>query len=103
MHDPYIRAGIEYAALSCHVLIEDVPPSLAIAFCALTTSWRTASIRHTTAIEHVGCAVSENGCGFRWMDEHGHHHHNQSRTPTPASSSRTQATLQIHLCCPEHG
>lgn len=66
VHDLHIWSlGSDTRALSCHVLIEDLPPS---------TSDRTLRrindvlcerfhIRHTTVqFEHVNCAVSESGC-----------------------------------------
>ncbi len=66
VHDLHIWSlGSATRALSCHVLIEDLPPS---------TSERTLRrindvlcdrfhIRHTTVqFEHVNCAVSESGC-----------------------------------------
>jgi cobalt-zinc-cadmium efflux system protein len=66
VHDLHIWSlGSHTRALSCHVLIEDLPPS---------TSERTLrrindvlcerfQIRHTTVqFEHVSCAVSESGC-----------------------------------------
>jgi len=66
VHDLHIWSlGSDTRALSCHVLIEDLPPS---------TSERTLHrindvlcdrfhIRHTTVqFEHVNCAVSESGC-----------------------------------------
>ena len=66
VHDLHIWSlGSNTHALSCHVLIEDLPPS---------TSERTLRrindvlcerfrIRHTTVqFEHVNCAVSESGC-----------------------------------------
>jgi len=66
VHDLHIWSlGSDTRALSCHVLIEDLPPS---------ASERTLHrindvlcdrfhIRHTTVqFEHVNCAVSESGC-----------------------------------------
>jgi len=84
VHDLHIWSlGSNTRALSCHVLIEDLPPS---------TSERTLKrlndllserfhIRHTTVqFEHVNCAVSENGCVIPVdvEESHGHdheHHH----------------------------
>ncbi|MBZ5593081.1 MAG: cation diffusion facilitator family transporter [Acidobacteriia bacterium] len=85
VHDLHIWClGSNTRALSCHVLIDDLPPS---------TSERTLHrlndllserfhIRHTTVqFEHVNCAVSENGCVIPVdMEEshgHGHPHHHQ--------------------------
>jgi cobalt-zinc-cadmium efflux system protein len=80
VHDLHIWSlGSSTHALSCHVLIEDVPPSASDCILRrlndmLSDSFR---IRHTTVqFEHVGCAVSENGCVIPVdVDEHGHHHH----------------------------
>ncbi len=82
VHDLHIWSlGSDTRALSCHVLIEDLPPS---------TSERTLRrinevlcdrfhIRHTTVqFEHVSCAVSENGCVIPVDVSEGHgsaHHH----------------------------
>ena len=84
VHDLHIWSlGSNTRALSCHVLIEDLPPS---------TSERTLKrlndllserfhIRHTTVqFEHVNCVVSENGCVIPVdvEESHGHdheHHH----------------------------
>ena len=81
VHDLHIWSlGSDTRALSCHVLIEDLPPS---------TSERTLRrinevlcdrfhIRHTTVqFEHVSCAVSENGCVIPVdvSEGHGHAHH----------------------------
>jgi cobalt-zinc-cadmium efflux system protein len=78
VHDLHIWSlGSDTRALSCHVLIEDLPPS---------TSERTLRrinevlcdrfhIRHTTVqFEHVNCAVSENGCVIPVDVSEGHGH-----------------------------
>ncbi|HKW98635.1 MAG TPA: cation diffusion facilitator family transporter [Bryobacteraceae bacterium] len=80
VHDLHIWSlGSSTRALSCHVLIEDLPPS---------TSDRTLRrlndllserfhIRHTTVqFEHVNCAMSENGCVIPVdvEESHGHSH-----------------------------
>ena len=88
VHDLHIWSlGSSSHALSCHVLIEDVPPSASDCILQrlnhiLADHYR---IRHTTVqFEHVGCAVSENGCVIPVDAEqshhghhghHGHHHH----------------------------
>jgi cobalt-zinc-cadmium efflux system protein len=82
VHDLHIWSlGSSTHALSCHVLIEDVPPSSSDCILRrlndiLADRFR---IRHTTVqFEHVSCAVSENGCVIPVdvdVDEHGHHHH----------------------------
>jgi len=82
VHDLHIWClGSTTSALSCHVLIQDLPPS------ASETTLRRINdvlaqrfhIRHTTVqFEHMNCAVSENGCVIPVDVEeghHGHHHH----------------------------
>lgn len=66
VHDLHIWSlGSSTHALSCHVLIEDVPPSASNAIlerlnCVLVNRFQ---IHHATVqFEHVGCALSENGC-----------------------------------------
>ncbi len=66
IHDLHIWSlGSSTHALSCHVLIADVPPSSSNAIlrginCLLAKRFQ---IHHTTVqFEHIGCAVSENGC-----------------------------------------
>src|SRR5205085_11364676 len=80
VHDLHIWSlGSSTHALSCHVLIEDVPPSASD--CILRRLNDVLAdrfhIRHTTVqFEHVSCAVSENGCVIPIdVDEPGHHHH----------------------------
>jgi cobalt-zinc-cadmium efflux system protein len=78
VHDLHIWSlGSSTHALSCHALIEDVPPSasdrilqrLNIMLCD------RFAIRHTTVqFEHVGCAVSESGCVIP-TGSHAHHQH----------------------------
>jgi cobalt-zinc-cadmium efflux system protein len=82
VHDLHIWSlGSNAHALSCHVLIEDVPPSASD--CILKKLNDVVAdkfhIHHTTVqFEHVSCAVSENGCVIPIdVDEHGHHHHRQ--------------------------
>jgi len=80
-HDLHIWSlGSHTRALSCHVLIEDLP---------LSSSERTLRrlndvlaekfhIFHTTVqFEHMSCAVSESGCVIPVdvEESHGHHHH----------------------------
>jgi cobalt-zinc-cadmium efflux system protein len=80
VHDLHIWSlGSNTHALSCHVLIEDVPPSASD--CILKKLNDVVAdkfhIRHTTVqFEHVSCALSEGGCVIPIdVDEHGHHHH----------------------------
>jgi len=80
VHDLHIWSlGSSTHALSCHVLIDDVPPSASE--CILHRLNDVLAdrfhIRHTTVqFEHVSCAVSENGCVIPADGhEHEHHHH----------------------------
>ena len=78
VHDLHIWSlGSSTHALSCHVLIEDVPPS------ASDTILRSVNglleqrfgIRHTTVqFEHVSCAISESGCAIPVNVPHEHAH-----------------------------
>lgn len=79
VHDLHIWSlGSSTHALSCHVLIEDVPPSASDAVlrrlnCMLADRFH---ISHTTVqFEHASCAVSENGCVIPAHSEHHHHDH----------------------------
>jgi cobalt-zinc-cadmium efflux system protein len=83
VHDLHIWSlGSSTHALSCHVLIEDVPPSASD--CILRKLNDVVAekfhIQHTTVqFEHVNCALSENGCVIPVdVDVHGHHHHPHS-------------------------
>ncbi len=78
VHDLHIWSlGSNSHALSCHVLIEDMPPSrseciLKKVNCILGDRFH---LHHTTIqFEHVNCALSESGCSMP-ADEHAHHHH----------------------------
>jgi cobalt-zinc-cadmium efflux system protein len=80
VHDLHIWSiGSSSHALSCHVLIEDVPPSASN--CVLHDINHILldkfHICHTTVqFEHVNCAVSEVGCVIPVDAEaHQHHHH----------------------------
>jgi cobalt-zinc-cadmium efflux system protein len=81
VHDLHIWSlGSSTHALSCHVLIEDVPPSASD--CILrrlnTVLADRFHISHTTVqFEHVSCAISESGCAIpiHSHDAEGHHHH----------------------------
>jgi cobalt-zinc-cadmium efflux system protein len=78
VHDLHIWCiGSSSSALSCHVLIEDIPPSASE--CVLLKINQTLldrfHIHHTTVqFEHVRCALSENGCVIP-AGAHDHHHH----------------------------
>ena len=76
VHDLHIWSlGSQTHALSCHVKIEDVPPSASDAILQrinllLETRF---GISHTTVqFEHASCAISETGCA---IPVHEHHHH----------------------------
>jgi cobalt-zinc-cadmium efflux system protein len=78
VHDMHIWSiGSSSSALSCHVLIDDVPPS--VSECILVKINQTLldkfHIHHSTVqFEHVQCALSVNGCVIPAGD-HAHHHH----------------------------
>jgi cobalt-zinc-cadmium efflux system protein len=78
VHDLHIWSlGSSTHALSCHVLIEDVPPSCSdIILRSLNTVLdRRFGIAHTTVqFEHVSCAISENGCAIPVNVPHEHEH-----------------------------
>jgi cobalt-zinc-cadmium efflux system protein len=77
VHDMHIWSiGSSSSALSCHVLIDDVPPSASE--CILLKINKVVldrfHIHHSTVqFEHVQCSVSLNGCVIP-AGEHQHHH-----------------------------
>lgn len=79
VHDLHIWSiGSSSSALSCHVLIEDVPPSASE--CIMLKINRTLldrfHIHHSTVqFEHVQCAISLTGCVIPAGDHHHHHAH----------------------------
>jgi cobalt-zinc-cadmium efflux system protein len=81
VHDLHIWSlGSSTHALSCHVLIEDVPPSASDCILRSLNTMLAEQFRiaHTTVqFEHVSCAISETGCAIPVHPEHheGHHHH----------------------------
>ena len=81
VHDLHIWSlGSSTHALSCHVLIEDVPPSASDCILRGLNAMLAERFRiaHTTVqFEHVSCAISETGCAIPVHPEHheGHHHH----------------------------
>ncbi len=81
VHDLHIWSlGSNTRALSCHVLIEDLPPSASDCTLKCLNDLLAERFRicHTTVqFEHVGCAVSENGCVIPVdsSESHEHHHH----------------------------
>jgi cobalt-zinc-cadmium efflux system protein len=76
VHDLHIWSlGSSTHALSCHVLIDDMPPSVSDQILRRVNQMLCDRfrIRHTTVqFEHVGCALSENGCVI--PADAGHHH-----------------------------
>jgi cobalt-zinc-cadmium efflux system protein len=79
VHDLHIWSlGSSTHALSCHVLIEDLPPSASERILRRLNEMLADkfAIRHTTIqFEHVGCAVSENGCVIPAESAQGRHQH----------------------------
>ena len=78
VHDLHIWSlGSSTHALSCHVLIEDVPPSASDTILRSLNALldRQFGIAHTTVqFEHVSCAISENGCAIPVNEPHEHTH-----------------------------
>jgi cobalt-zinc-cadmium efflux system protein len=80
VHDLHIWSlGSSTHALSCHVLIEDVPPSASDAILRRLNGVLADRfhISHTTVqFEHVSCAISETGCAIpvHTHDDEEHHH-----------------------------
>lgn len=78
VHDLHIWSlGSSTHALSCHVLIEDVPPSASDTILRSLNALldRQFGIAHTTVqFEHVSCAISENGCAIPANAPHEHTH-----------------------------
>lgn len=83
VHDLHIWSlGSRTHALSCHVLIQDVPPSASDAILRRLNGMLAERFRisHTTVqFEHVSCAISETGCAIPVSHDdhegHQHHHH----------------------------
>jgi len=78
-HDLHIWSlGSSTHALSCHVLIEDVPPSASDAVLRRLNAVLAERfhIAHTTVqFEHVSCGISESGCAIPVHLEHHDHEH----------------------------
>jgi cobalt-zinc-cadmium efflux system protein len=78
VHDLHIWSlGSSTHALSCHVLIADVPPSSSDAILHRLNAMLAERfhISHTTVqFEHASCAISENGCAIPVQME-GHEGH----------------------------
>jgi len=80
VHDLHIWSlGSSTHALSCHVLIEDVPPSASDVVLRRLNGMLAERfhIAHTTVqFEHVSCAISESGCAIpTHPDQHQDHRH----------------------------
>jgi cobalt-zinc-cadmium efflux system protein len=77
VHDLHIWSlGSSTHALSCHVLLRDVPLSASDAILRRLNGMLAERfhIAHTTVqFEHISCAVSENGCVLPAPPEHHHH------------------------------
>jgi cobalt-zinc-cadmium efflux system protein len=76
VHDLHIWSlGSSAHALSCHVLIEDMPPSASDSILRrLNDVLCEFQIRHTTIqFEHAKCALSESGCSIQAV-AHQHEH-----------------------------
>ena len=78
VHDLHIWSlGSSTHALSCHVLIQDVPPSASDVVLRRLTGMLAEQfqIGHTTVqFEHVSCAISETGCALPIQHSHEHQH-----------------------------
>ena len=76
IHDLHIWSlGSSTHALSCHVLIQDMPPSESNPILDRINAVLAARfhIHHTTIqFEHVGCELSENGCCITPLEEQEH-------------------------------
>jgi cobalt-zinc-cadmium efflux system protein len=79
VHDLHIWSlGSNSHALSCHVLIEDMPPSKsdAILRCVKHVLGDRFHVHHTTVqFEHMSCAIADTGCAIPVDHGHVHHHH----------------------------
>ena len=79
IHDLHIWSlGSNSRALSCHVVIEDLPPSESDAILQRVNHLLEDQfqIGHTTVqFEHVGCVVSREGCVIAVGPAHSHVHH----------------------------
>jgi cobalt-zinc-cadmium efflux system protein len=79
VHDLHIWSlGSNSHALSCHVLIEDMPPSKSdhILHRVNHVLADRYHVHHTTVqFEHMSCAISGTGCVIPIDAGHAHHHH----------------------------
>jgi len=78
VHDLHIWSlGSSAHALSCHVLIEDVPPSASDSILQRLNEMlaKRFHIHHTTVqFEHLSCAVSAQGCAIPVHGKQSHRH-----------------------------
>jgi cobalt-zinc-cadmium efflux system protein len=78
VHDLHIWSlGSSTHALSCHVLIDDVPPSVSDSLLRSlnATLADRFNIAHTTIqFEHIECGISANGCAIPTQFANGHEH-----------------------------
>jgi len=79
VHDLHIWGlGSSSSALSCHVLIEDMPPSQSDSILHRLNHvlGDKFNVHHTTIqFEHVSCAISGTGCVIPVDSRHHHHEH----------------------------
>jgi len=79
VHDLHIWSlGSNSHALSCHVLIEDMPPSKSDHILHRVNHLLADKfhVHHTTVqFEHMSCAISGTGCVIPIDAGHAHHHH----------------------------
>jgi cobalt-zinc-cadmium efflux system protein len=79
VHDLHIWSlGSTSSALSCHVLIEDMPPSRSdsILHALNHLLGDRFQVHHTTVqFEHMSCAISGTGCVIPVAGPAAHHHH----------------------------
>jgi cobalt-zinc-cadmium efflux system protein len=82
VHDLHIWSlGSSTRALSCHVLIQDIPPSASDVVLRRLNGLLAERfhVYHTTVqFEHMSCEISENGCAIPVSvqpHEHDHEHH----------------------------
>jgi cobalt-zinc-cadmium efflux system protein len=79
VHDLHIWSlGSNSHALSCHVLIADMPPSKSDHILHRVNHLLSDRfhVHHTTVqFEHMSCAISDTGCSIPVDAGHGHVHH----------------------------
>jgi cobalt-zinc-cadmium efflux system protein len=79
VHDLHVWSlGSNTHALSCHALIEDVPPSASNLILERMNRLLNQRFRicHTTVqFEHAGCPVAQNGCVLPGSERHSHKTH----------------------------